>query len=101
MRNAWWCLLGVLAANAAAAQESQVSFAEPQPVALSGFAVVTGRADREAAQSDRLRLRERHLRLLSRRGIRRQDAQETPPCVAHAVPPKSRVVFEPTTCLRR
>ncbi len=32
MRNAWWCLLGVLAASAAAAQETQVSFAEPQPV---------------------------------------------------------------------
>src|SRR5258708_19996463 len=46
MRNAWWCLLGVLAANAAAAQESQVSFAEPQPVALSGFAVGQAGYDR-------------------------------------------------------
>ena len=46
MRNAWWCLLGVLAANAAAAQESQVSFAEPQPVALSGFAVGTAGYER-------------------------------------------------------
>ncbi len=46
MRNAWWCLLGVLAAHAAAAQESQVSFEEPQPVTLTGFAVGQAGYDR-------------------------------------------------------
>lgn len=46
MRNAWWCLLGVLAATAAAAQETEVSFAEPQPVALTGFAVGQAGYDR-------------------------------------------------------
>ena len=46
MRNAWWCLLGVLAASAAAAQETQVSFEEPQPVTLTGFAVGQAGYDR-------------------------------------------------------
>lgn len=46
MRNAWWCLLGVLAASAAAAQETQVSFEEAQPVALTGFAVGQAGYDR-------------------------------------------------------
>lgn len=46
MRNAWWCLLGVLAATAAAAQETEVSFAEPQPVTVTGFAVGQAGYDR-------------------------------------------------------
>src|SRR5258708_26496726 len=46
MRNAWWCLLGVLAADAAEGREQQVSLAEPQPVALSGFAVGQAGYDR-------------------------------------------------------
>ena len=46
MRNAWWCLLGVWAATAATAQETQVSFAEPQPVTVTGFAVGQAGYDR-------------------------------------------------------
>src|SRR5258708_13514427 len=46
MRNAWWCLLGVLAADAAEGREQQVSLAEPQPVALSGVAVGQAGYDR-------------------------------------------------------
>jgi hypothetical protein len=46
MRNAWWCLLGISAATAATAQETQVSFAEPQPVTVTGFAVGQAGYDR-------------------------------------------------------
>ena len=47
MRSAWWCLLSVWAATAASAQETQVSFEEPPPVTVTGFA--TGRAGYDRA----------------------------------------------------
>src|SRR5437879_12611377 len=43
MRRAPWCALLCCVAASAAAQERAVTFEEPQPVSVSGFAV--GRAD--------------------------------------------------------
>src|SRR5690348_14302943 len=46
MRSALWCALLCGVATSVAAQDKEVTFEEPQPVAVSGFAVGTADYDR-------------------------------------------------------